>query len=139
MATRPQAPPTTPVPAGATPPAKSGHSTAVVAGFLGWALDAFDYFLVVFCLTAIAKDFNKSDADIALSITITLAFRPVGAFVFGLLADRYGRRIPLMMNLVFYSIVEVATAFTHSYASFMLLRAISPTWRSASFEPSASA
>jgi len=124
MATRPQAPPTAPVPTGATPPAKSGHSTAVVAGFLGWALDAFDYFLVVFCLTAIAKDFNKSDADIALSITITLAFRPVGAFVFGLLADRYGRRIPLMMNLVFYSIVEVLTAFTHSYSSFMLLRAL---------------
>ena len=87
------------------------HRAALLAGFLGWMLDAFDFFLVVFCLTAIGKDFHKSDAQIALSITITLAFRPVGAFIFGLLADRYGRRLPLMIDLVFYSIVEVLTGF----------------------------
>jgi len=87
-------------------------------------LDAFDFFLVVFCLTAIAKEFNRPDADVALSITVTLAFRPVGAFIFGLLADRYGRRLPLMLDLVFYSIVEVLTAFAPNYATFMVLRAL---------------
>ena len=87
-------------------------------------LDAFDFFLVVFCLTAIAKEFHKSDSAIALSITVTLAFRPVGAFIFGLLADRYGRRLPLMLDLVFYSAVEVATAFAPNYTTFMILRAL---------------
>jgi SHS family lactate transporter-like MFS transporter len=100
------------------------HSAAVTAGFLGWMLDAFDYFLVVFCLTAIGKEFHKSDIEMSLSITITLAFRPVGAFIFGLLADRYGRRLPLMLDLVFYSVVEVATGFAHSYTQFMVLRAL---------------
>ncbi len=87
-------------------------------------LDAFDFFLVVFCLTAIGKEFHKSDAEMALSITITLAFRPVGALIFGLLADRYGRRLPLMIDLVFYSIVEVLTGLAPSYTSFMVLRAL---------------
>src|SRR5437867_4654731 len=87
-------------------------------------LDAFDFFLVVMTLTAIAKDFGKSDAAIALSITFTLAFRPVGAFIFGLLADRYGRRIPLMIDLVFYSVVEVLTGFAHSFTTFLVLRAL---------------
>src|SRR2546427_2275586 len=73
-----------------TPPraAASDQNATVAAGFLGWMLDAFDFFLVVMTLTAIAKEFGKSDAAIALSITLTLAFRPVGAFIFGLLADR---------------------------------------------------
>jgi SHS family lactate transporter-like MFS transporter len=100
------------------------HRAALFAGFLGWTLDAFDFFLVVFSLTAIAKEFNKSDAAIALSITLTLAFRPVGAFIFGLLADRYGRRIPLMIDLVFYSIVEVLSGLAPNYATFMVLRAL---------------
>jgi SHS family lactate transporter-like MFS transporter len=102
----------------------SDHRAALFAGFLGWTLDAFDFFLVVFSLTAIAKEFNKSDAAIALSITLTLAFRPVGAFIFGLLADRYGRRIPLMIDLVFYSIVEVLSGLAPNYATFMVLRAL---------------
>lgn len=104
--------------------AANDHGKAVAAGFLGWMLDAFDFFLVVFCLTAIAKEFHRPDADIALSITVTLAFRPVGAFIFGLLADRYGRRLPLMLDLVFYSIVEILTAFAPNYATFMVLRAL---------------
>ena len=87
----------------------SDHRSALTAGFLGWTLDAFDFFLVTLCLTAIGKEFHKSDSAIALSITATLAFRPVGAFLFGLLADRYGRRLPLMIDLVFFSICEVAT------------------------------
>ncbi len=97
---------------------------AVLAGFLGWTLDAFDFFLVVMTLTAIAKEFGRSDADIAFSITVTLAFRPVGAFIFGLLADRYGRRLPLMLDLIFYSVVEVLSGLAPSYTSFLVLRAL---------------
>src|SRR5438128_10348374 len=91
----------------AQPQPPSDHRSALFAGFLGWTLDAVDFFLVVFALTAIAKEFNKSYAAIALSITLTLAFRPVGAFIFGLLADRYGRRLPLIIDLIFCSLVEV--------------------------------
>ncbi len=86
------------------------HRAALFAGFLGWTLDAFDFFLVVVTLTAIAKEFHRTDKEIALSIALTLGFRPVGAFIFGLLADRYGRRLPLMLDLVFYSVVEVLMA-----------------------------
>ena len=108
----------------ATPHASSDHRPAVVAGFLGWMLDAFDFFVVVMTLTAIAKEFGRSDAAIAASITVTLAFRPVGAFIFGLLADRYGRRLPLMLDLVFYSLVSVLCGLAPGYWSFMVLRAL---------------
>jgi SHS family lactate transporter-like MFS transporter len=97
---------------------------AVIASFLGWTLDAFDFFLVVFCLTAIAHDFGRADRELALSITLTLAFRPVGAFLFGLFADRYGRRLPLMSNLVFYSLCEVGSGLAPDYRTFMVLRAL---------------
>jgi len=105
-------------------PAPSDHRPAVLAGFLGWTLDAFDFFLVVMTLTAIGQEFGQSDAAIALSLTLTLAFRPVGAFIFGLLADRYGRRIPLMIDLVFYSVVEVLTGLAPSFGAFLVLRAL---------------
>ena len=75
-------------------------------------------------LTAIGAEFHRSDAAIALSLTLTLAFRPVGAFIFGLLADRYGRRLPLMIDLVFYSIVEVLSGLAPGYRSFLVLRAL---------------
>lgn len=97
---------------------------AVFAGFLGWTLDAFDFFLVVMCLTAIAKDLKTDIQHIALSLTVTLAFRPVGAFLFGLLADRYGRRLPLMLDLVFYSIIEVLSGLAPNFATFLVLRAL---------------
>ncbi len=87
-------------------------------------MDSFDFFLVVYCLTAIAEEFHRKDSDIALSITLTLAFRPVGALLFGLLADRFGRRLPLMLDLLFYSAVEVLTAFAPNYTSFLVLRAL---------------
>src|SRR5262245_32822315 len=102
----------------------SDHRAALLAGYLGWTLDAFDYFLVVFCLTAIGREFHQSDARMALSLTITLAFRPVGAFIFGLLADRYGRRLPLMLDLIFYSVVEVLSGLAPNYTTFMVLRAL---------------
>lgn len=102
----------------------SDQWSALIACFLGWALDAFDFFLVAFCLTAIGKEFHQTDKAVALSITLTLAFRPVGAFLFGLLADRYGRRLPLMIDLLFYSVVEVATGFAPNFTSFLVLRAL---------------
>src|SRR3954463_3161783 len=100
------------------------HRAALTAGYLGWTLDAFDFFLVVSCLTAIAREFHKSDAELALTLTVTLAFRPVGAFIFGLLADRYGRRLPLMIDLVFYSVVEVLSGLAPNYTTFLILRAL---------------
>jgi SHS family lactate transporter-like MFS transporter len=111
----------------ATPVASEGaegHWAALIACFLGWTLDAFDFFLVVFCLTAIGRDFHQRDAAVAESIWLTLAFRPVGAFLFGILADRYGRRLPLMADLVFYSGIEVATAFASNFTTFLVLRAL---------------
>jgi len=87
-------------------------------------LDAFDFFLVVMCLTAIAHEFNQPDKAVAFAVTLALAFRPVGAFIFGLLADRYGRRGPLMANLVFYSVMSVASGLAPTYTSFLVLRAL---------------
>ncbi|HET7041089.1 MAG TPA: MFS transporter [Gemmatimonadales bacterium] len=106
------------------PAAPADRRAAITAGFLGWTLDAFDFFLVVLTLTAIAKEFHRSDAEIVFSLTLTLAFRPVGAFIFGLLADRYGRRLPLMIDLIFYSVVEVLTGLAPNYATFLVLRAL---------------
>src|SRR5260370_21229495 len=108
----------------ATPRTKGGHGAALLAGFLGWTLDALDFFLVAFSLTAIAQEFHRSDAEIALSITLALMFRPVGAFIFGLMADRYGRRLPLMIDLVFYSVIEVLTGFAPNFTVFLVLRAL---------------
>src|SRR6266545_2053325 len=105
-------------------PARSDHRAAVVAGFLGWTLDAFDFFLVVMTLTAIAAEFKQTDKAIAASLTLTLAFRPVGALIFGLMADRYGRRLPLIIDLVFYSVVEVLSGFAPDYTTFLVLRAL---------------
>jgi MFS transporter, SHS family, lactate transporter len=101
-----------------------GHLPAVIAGFSGWLLDSFDFFLVTFCLTAIARDFHKSDAQIALVITMTLAFRPVGGFVFGLMADRYGRRLPLMINTGLFAIAEILTGLAPSYTTLLVVRAL---------------
>ena len=100
------------------------HRAALLASYLGWTLDAFDFFLVVMCLTAIGREFHKSDKEMTVAITLTLAFRPVGAFLFGLLADRYGRRLPLMLDLIFYSIVEVLSGFAPSFTAFVVLRAL---------------
>jgi len=94
-----------------------GHRAALVAGFLGWTFVAFDFFLVVVTLTAIAKEIHCPDKDIALSIALTLGFRPVGALIFGLIADRYGRRPPLMFVLVFYSVIEVLSGLAPNYAA----------------------
>ena len=109
---------------GTTEKGAGDHRAALLAGYLGWTLDAFDFFLVVMCMTAIGREFGQSDAKMALATTITLAFRPVGAFLFGLMADRYGRRMPLMLDLVFYSIVEVLSGLAPNYTTFMTLRVL---------------
>lgn len=96
----------------------------MLAGFLGWTLDAFDFFLVIMSMTAIGKELHKTDAQMALSVTLTLAMRPIGAIIFGLIADRYGRRMPLILDLLFYSVVEVCTGLVHTYSAFLVLRAL---------------
>jgi MFS transporter, SHS family, lactate transporter len=101
-----------------------GHPPAVIAGFSGWLFDAFDFFLVTFCLTSIARDFHKTDAQIALVITMTLAFRPVGGFVFGLMADRYGRRLPLMINISVFAVAEILTGLAPNYTVLLIVRAL---------------
>ncbi len=97
---------------------------ALIASFLGWTLDAFDFFVLVFVLPNVAHDFGTDVPAIALTITVTLAFRPVGALIFGLLADRYGRRLPLMIDLVFYAVIEVLSGLAPTYRSFLVLRAL---------------
>ncbi len=104
--------------------AQISHPPAVIAGFSGWLLDAFDFFLVTFCLTAIAHEFHKSDAQIALVITMTLLFRPVGGFVFGLMADRYGRRLPLMINIGVFAVAEILTGLAPNYTTLLVVRAL---------------
>jgi SHS family lactate transporter-like MFS transporter len=98
--------------------------SAFLAGMAGWTLDAFDFFLVVFSLTAIGATFHQTDAAVALSLTATLLLRPVGAFLFGAMADRFGRKPPLILNLVLFAVVELATAFAPGFKSFLLIRAI---------------
>src|SRR3954451_5981646 len=93
------------------------RNRAVIAGFLGWTLDAFDFALVPIASTAIAKDFGVGNKMVIGSIALTLAARPLGAIIFGLLADRYGRRVPLMINLVFYSVIEVLTGLAPNFAT----------------------
>jgi MFS transporter, SHS family, lactate transporter len=95
-----------------------------LACFLGWALDAFDFFLLTFVIVQMANDFGTSIADLSYAITLTLAMRPVGAFIFGLLGDRFGRRMPLMIDIVFYSLMELLTAFSPNYTWLLIFRAL---------------
>src|SRR5437016_14628693 len=95
-----------------------------VACFLGWTLDALDFFLLTFVLGPIAHNFGRTIEQVTFAITITLMMRPLGAFIFGWLGDRFGRRIPLMIDIVFYSIIELLTAFAPNFATFLLLRAL---------------
>jgi SHS family lactate transporter-like MFS transporter len=94
-----------------------------IACFLGWSLDAFDFFIMVFCVSAIAADFHAKVSAVAEAIFLTLAMRPVGAFIFGRMADRFGRRPTLMLNIVSYSVFELASAFAPSLTALLVLRA----------------
>ena len=98
------------------------YRAAFSVGLAGWTLDAFDFFLVVFSLTAIGRTFGRTDANIALALTLTLALRPVGSLLFGLLADRRGRRLPLILNLILFAVVEMMTGFARTYILFLVIR-----------------
>src|ERR1700756_4400480 len=95
-----------------------------IACFLGWALDALDFFLVTFVLVPIGRDFAQSIPKVAFVITLTLMMRPVGALIFGWLGDKFGRRIPLMADIIFYSVMELLTAFAPNFTVFLILRAL---------------
>lgn len=97
---------------------------AFAACFLGWTLDAFDYFILVFCVSAVAADFRVARSEVAQALFLTLAFRPVGAFLFGAMADRFGRRLTLMVNIGCYSLLELACAFAGSIHTLLILRAL---------------
>jgi len=96
----------------------------VLASFLGWMLDAFDFFLLVFVLGAVAEEFGVQRSAVAFAITLTLALRPLGAFVFGRLADRFGRRPILMLDVGLYSLLGFATAFAPNLTVFLVIRAL---------------
>ena len=101
---------------------RANQRNAVLAGFLGWTLDAFDFFILTLILGDVARAFGKTRPQIAWAITMTLAMRPVGAIVFGMMADRFGRRIPLMVNVVFYAVISVLCGLAPSYRVFLILR-----------------
>jgi SHS family lactate transporter-like MFS transporter len=111
-----------PVATSTTKGSKAHH--AVLAGFLGWTLDAFDFFVVVFLIDTLAHQFGVSKREIVLTTTATLAMRPIGALLFGLLADRFGRRVPLMANVIFFSVIELLCGFAPNYTFFLVLRAL---------------
>jgi MFS transporter, SHS family, lactate transporter len=93
-----------------------------IAAMLGWTMDAFDYFIVVFVYADIAKTFHHSKAEVAFITTATLVMRPVGALLFGLWADRVGRRLPLMVDVMFYSVVGFLCAFAPNFTVLVILR-----------------
>ena len=95
----------------------------VAASYLGWTLDAFDFFLLVFVLKDVAADFHVGRPAVAVAITLTLAMRPLGAFIFGRLADRFGRRPVLMADVAAYSVLGLLTAFAPNLISFIIIRA----------------
>ena len=103
---------------------KSKAHHAVLAGFFGWTLDAFDFFVVTLMYDVLAKQFGVSKSDIILTTTATLAMRPIGALIFGALSDRYGRRIPLMANVIYFSLIELLCGFSPNYKFFFVMRAL---------------
>jgi Arabinose efflux permease len=94
----------------------------VLASFLGWTLDAFDYFLLTFVIVGVAKEFHTDNEAVTYGLFLTLAARPLGALIFGRLADRYGRRPVLMLDVVLFSVFELATAFSTSLTMLLGLR-----------------
>jgi SHS family lactate transporter-like MFS transporter len=101
---------------------RTNQRNAVLAGFLGWTLDAFDFFILTLVVDDVAKSFGRTRPDILFAVTVALAMRPIGAIIFGIMADHWGRRLPLMINVIFYAIVSVLSGLAPSYQAFLLLR-----------------
>src|SRR6202011_6055462 len=95
---------------------------AVITSYLGWTLDAFDFLILVFVLKDVAQEFATDVETVTYAIFLTLAARPVGALLFGLAADRYGRRVTLMVDILLFSMLEFASGLAPSLASFLILR-----------------
>jgi len=102
----------------------SDQRHVVAATFLGWTLDAFDFFLLVFVLKDIAKEFDTHIEDVTFAILLTLAMRPIGAYIFGRAADHYGRRPALMVNILLYAFIEFASGFAPILTALLVLRAM---------------
>src|SRR6202046_3455583 len=102
----------------------STQRNTFVACFLGWSLDAFDFFILIFCVSAIAGEFQTKASAVLEANFLTLAMRPVGAFLFGFLADRYGRRPTLMIDIICFSVFELGSAFAPSLHIFLIMRAL---------------
>jgi MFS transporter, SHS family, lactate transporter len=102
----------------------SAQKRVVVASFLGWTLDAFDFFLLVFVLKDVAAEFHSDIANVTVAILLTLAMRPVGALLFGRAADRWGRRPTLMVDVLLYSLLEFASGFAPNLTALIVLRAL---------------
>jgi SHS family lactate transporter-like MFS transporter len=103
-------------------PLNRDQRNSFLAALLGWTMDAFDYFIVIFVYADIAKEFNVSVTEMAFVTTVTLIMRPVGALLFGLWADRVGRRIPLIVDVSFYSVVGFLCAFAPNFTVLLILR-----------------
>jgi SHS family lactate transporter-like MFS transporter len=97
---------------------------AVASGILGWVLDAYDFFILVFVMDSLASHFGVSKGRIVATITATLVMRPLGAFLFGFCADRWGRRIPLLCCVLYFSLITALTPLAPSYSVFLVLRAL---------------
>jgi MFS transporter, SHS family, lactate transporter len=96
--------------------------SAFLSGLFAWTFDAFDFFILTYVLAPVAIEFHQPIPNIALTLTASLVMRPVGAFLFGLMADRYGRRLPLMIDVIFYSAMEILSGLAPSYRIFLALR-----------------
>src|SRR6202030_2041951 len=101
-----------------------GWKFAVGSGILGWVLDAFDFFVVVFLFDTLAAHFHVSKASVVYTLTLTLAMRPLGALFFGALADRFGRKRPLIVCVLYFSALTVLTGLAPNYVFFVICRAL---------------
>ena len=101
-----------------------GWRYAVASGILGWVLDAFDFFVVIFLVDTLAAHFHVEKRAIVWTISIALAMRPVGALIFGAFADRFGRRLPLAVCVLYFSTVTLLSAFAPNYLAFAILRGL---------------
>jgi len=102
----------------------STQRNVAFASFASWMLDAFDFFILVFVLSDIAANFHVGVAEVSLAIMLTLAVRPIGALLFGRLAETYGRRPILMSNILLFSLFELLSAWSPTLTTFLILRVI---------------